>query len=137
MSRGIVLFDGVCALCDGTVRLLLRLDRHERLRFAPLQGESAREILSRHPGADRSLSTILYARAVGTPEETVLERSDAVFAMLHDVGGVARLAGVLRIVPRALRDATYELIADHRYRWFGKYEACRLPRPGEQNRFLP
>ena len=137
VTEGLVLYDGVCALCDGTVRALLVLDRGARLRFAPLQGETAREVLARHPDADRSLSTILYARGAGTSEESVHQRSDAVLSMLYDIGGIAAFAAVLRIVPRPLRDAVYDLVARHRYRWFGKYDACRLPRPGERARFLP
>lgn len=134
--RRVVLFDGVCALCDASVRFLLAVDRGQVLSFAPLQGETAREILARHPKADRSLSTVLYARSYDE-EEMVYDRSDAAFRILEDIGGLWRVLSLFRFVPRPIRDGLYRWVATHRYRWFGKLDECRLPSPGDQARFLP
>lgn len=134
--QNVVLFDGVCVLCDRSMRWLLAKDKREVLSFAPLQGETARRILGRHPKADRSLATVLYARDVDTENETVYERSDAAFMILRDVGGLWHALSWLRWIPRALRDVVYDVIARNRYQWFGKLDTCQLPGPDESHRFL-
>jgi predicted DCC family thiol-disulfide oxidoreductase YuxK len=126
----IVYFDGQCNLCDGFVRFLLKRDRHARYRFAPLQGETARQRLE--------------GRFTDNPQTVVLEeprrfrvRSDAALAILAGLGGIWRLAALLRIVPRRLRDALYEYVARKRFDWYGRRDACRVPEPEERDRFLP
>ncbi len=120
------------------MRWLIDRDRNGILSFAPLQGETAREVLSRHPEVTGDLSTVVYVRDFGSPDESASYlRSDAAVAILRDLGGAYRLLALFRFLPRFLRDATYDWIAAHRYRWFGKLEACRLPRMGEEKRFLP
>ena len=135
--RGLVLFDGVCVLCDSSMRWLLDADRKERLRFAPLQGETAKEVLGRHPEVTGDLSSVVYVRDFGGPGETLYLRSDAAATILSDLGGGYRLLALFRILPRVVRDAAYDWIASHRYRWFGKLDACQLPEKGSENRFLP
>ncbi len=119
------------------MRWLLDADREGILSFAPLQGETARQVLRRHPEVTDDLSSVVYVRDFGGPRETLYLRSDAVAAILQDLGSAYRLLALFRFVPRVLRDAAYDWIAAHRYRWFGKLEACRLPRTGEEKRFLP
>jgi predicted DCC family thiol-disulfide oxidoreductase YuxK len=133
----VVLFDGVCVLCDSSMRFLVDADRGGRLSFAPLQGETAREVLARHPEVAGDLSTIVYVRNFKSEAEKVYSRSDAVVSILQDLGGGYRLLALFRFLPRVLRDKLYTWVASHRYRWFGKLDACRLPRPGEEKRFLP
>lgn len=127
----VVFFDGVCGLCNGTVDWLLARDRRARLRFAPLQGETARRLLGELP-EDALEWTFLLRDGAGTHE-----RSDAVLGALQHVGGPWSLIRVLRLVPRALRDAVYRFVARRRYRWFGRRDACRLPSTAERERFLP
>lgn len=133
----VVLFDGVCALCDASIRWLVATDKKLVLYYAPLQSQTGRAVLSRHPNADQTLSTVLYVRNMSGDDETLYERSDAAFEILHDLGGVWRVASWVRFIPRALRDAVYGLVAKHRYRWFGKFDACRLPERDDAGRFLP
>lgn len=133
----VVLFDGVCVLCDGSMRWLFERDRAGELYFAPLQGETAKAVMERHPRTDGALGSVLYVRGLGGPEEAVLDRSEAALAILRDIGGVWTVASWLRVVPRFLRDAVYDFIAERRYGWFGKLEACRLPDPEMTKRFLP
>ena len=136
-SRRVVLFDGVCVLCDSSMRWLIDWDRNGILSFAPLQGETAREILQRHPEVTGDLSTVVYVRDFrksGREDLLSLRRATAI---LRDLGGGYRLLALFRLLPRALRDAAYDWVAAHRYRWFGKLDACRLPRKGEEKRFLP
>lgn len=119
------------------MRWLLDADRRQRLSFAPLQGETAREVLRRHPDVMGDLSTVLYVRDFGGPAETIHQRSDAAAAILRDLGGRYRLLACFRLLPRPVRDAIYDWIAAHRYRWFGTLDACHLPEKGDELRFLP
>ena len=119
------------------MRWLLDEDRNGQLRFAPLQGATAREVLARHPEVKGDLSTVLYVRDFGAPSERIHLRSDAAAFILRDLGGRYALLAAFRLLPRPLRDAIYDWIAAHRYRWFGKLDACRLPEKGDELRFLP
>ena len=129
-DSALLFFDGVCGLCDRTVTFLFARDRRHRLRFAPLQGETAKTWLTE--AQRRELSTVVLA--VG--EKRYL-RSGAALRALALTGGVwAAVAWTLLLVPRPLRDLGYDLVARSRYRLFGKKDACRLPRPEERGYFL-
>ena len=134
---GVLLYDGVCALCNRTVQYLMDCDTHGILRFAPLQGETAKKVWERYPGKDPGLKTVVYVRGYGTPEERLFFRSRAILEIMSDLGGKWRLLVVLKLIPGPLRDAVYDWIARHRYAWFGKYDQCRLPEKGTEDRFLP
>ena len=135
--RDLVLFDGVCGLCDRTVRFLLRRDRHGHLLFAPLQGETAATALARH-GISEEVRSLVFLTGWGSPEEAAHVRSAGALRALAALGGFWRfLAAFLRLVPRTLRDAAYDFIARRRYRWFGRFDRCRLPPANERERFLP
>lgn len=136
-EKRLVLFDGVCVLCDSSMRFLVEEDRGEVLSFAPLQGVTAREILARHPEADGSLSTVLYVRAFGRDGERLYDRSEAAFRLLDDVGGFWRVVSWFRFLPVFVRDGLYRWVATNRYRWFGRLDECRLPAAGDEKRFLP
>lgn len=130
MTESIVYFDGLCNLCDGFVRFLVARDRKGRYRFTSLQGATA--------------ATRLGERFEYDPQTIVLEeprrfrvRSDAVLAILTGLGGLWRVAALLRVVPRGLRDAAYNYVARKRHTWYGRRDACRIPAPEEQARFLP
>jgi predicted DCC family thiol-disulfide oxidoreductase YuxK len=127
----IVYFDGECPLCNRLVDFVLRHDRRHRLRFAPLQGATARARLPA-PMTDGTLATIVLDQ-----EGTLRVRSDALLAILAALGGGWRLAGIARVLPRRLRDGAYNYIARNRFRWFGRREDCRLPTAAERERFLP
>jgi len=131
-----VLYDGLCGLCDASVRFLLARDRAGRLRFAPLQGPTAAAVRARHPALPPLDETILLVDSPRTPAERVRVRSDAALAALGRLGGGWRLAGLLRAVPRPLRDAVYRFVARRRTRWFGRLDACRVPSAEQRRRFL-
>ena len=135
-SPNLVLYDGVCALCNGLVRFLLRIDRRNMLAFAPLQGQTAARIAERHQIAT-DVRTIVYVRHFGLKDERAHTRSDAVLRLMGDVGGVWWLLSLFRLVPRFVRDPIYDFVARHRYRWFGQYDQCPLPPPGQRAKFLP
>lgn len=120
----IVFYDGVCGLCNRSVRWLVRHDRRRVLRYASLQSEFAKKALK---GTDLDITsgTIIFRDG-----SDIYTKSDAVIAILRRMGGIYRLARVLRVIPRALRDDVYDWIARNRYRWFGKHD--RTPRPSPE-----
>ncbi len=136
VGRSVVFFDGVCALCNRSIRFLINRDRGGVLSFAPLQGETFASFRASTTLED-GLDSIVYVRGYGTGSARAFVRSEAVLQALHDLGGVSRVLSWLRIVPRFLRDGVYVLIARHRYRWFGRYDECRLPTPRDRAQLLP
>jgi predicted DCC family thiol-disulfide oxidoreductase YuxK len=133
----IVLYDGVCAMCNGGVRFLLKNDRDGRLLFAPLQDAFARGILSRHGRNADDLDTISVVIDHALPSERVQVRSGAMLQVLKEAGGIWRkLAILLGVLPTRLLDWVYNPIARHRYRLFGRYDSCPLPSPEDRARFV-
>jgi predicted DCC family thiol-disulfide oxidoreductase YuxK len=135
MRGPVLLYDGLCGLCDRTVQVVLRADRRGVLRFAPLQGEFAARVFERHPEV-RDVDSLILVEPDGAGGECVRVRSDAALALARYMGGAWPLARTLRIVPGPLRDAVYDLVARTRYRIFGRRDACRIPTPQERARFL-
>lgn len=135
LPERLVLFDGVCGLCDRTVQWLLDRDPQGRLSFATLQGETAAALRARHPDIPEALETVVFVEQIGGVERVYL-RSRAVFAMLAVLGGPWRVVSWGAVLPAALTDLLYAVVARTRYRIFGKLDACRLPRPEERARFL-
>jgi predicted DCC family thiol-disulfide oxidoreductase YuxK len=131
----IVLFDGVCAFCNGAVDWLMRRDPAGRLRFAPLQGETAARLRARHPEIPTELDTIVLVETVAGRERVTL-RSEAVLRACAAIAGAPRWTRWLALVPRPLADLGYRLFARVRYRVFGRLDACRVPLPGERSRIL-
>lgn len=133
----IILYDGVCGLCNGLVQFLLKHDKDGRLRFASLQSDFAEKVLRRHGFDAKDLDTVHVVENYDQPGERVLQRSDAILRAGRELGGFwSASSSVARIVPRALRDLVYRLVATNRYRVFGKYDTCMLPDPSQRSRFL-
>lgn len=117
----LIVYDGVCVLCSRSVRFVAERDPEGRFRFVPLQSALGRELAASYgidAGAARSMIAIIGDKA--------LFRSEAAIGILERLPRT-RWARLLRVFPRVLRDAVYDLIGRNRYRWFGRYEACRLP----------
>ncbi|NJN21586.1 MAG: DUF393 domain-containing protein [Leptolyngbya sp. RL_3_1] len=141
---GIIFFDGECLLCNGFVDLLLRLDTAGIFAMAPLQGPTAQRLLP--PRSDRAEDWSMYylETAAGSTQAadieetgTLYSQSDAAIAVMARLGGIWSVLSWIRLIPRALRNAIYRIIARNRYRWFGRRATCRRPSPQEQARFLP
>ena len=130
-------YDGLCGLCDRFVQFLLKRDRHARIAFTTLQGELAHGMLvplGYDPGDLDSIFVVADWRA---PQQRVLNRSQAVLHAVAQLGGAwGMFATVASIVPAFVADRLYGLVARHRYRVFGRYDTCPLPRPEWKNRFL-
>ena len=131
----LVLFDGVCGFCDRTVAWLIERDPAGRLRFAPLQGETARALRARHPEIPSEAETLVFVER-GAEGDRVLLRSRAVLAACAALESPPRWLRWLALVPAPLREAGYRLFARLRYRLFGRLDACRVPSPEERERFL-
>lgn len=130
----IVLFDGVCSFCDRSVQFVLRRDRPGRFRFAPLQSDAARRACA---DVGVTLPTDgAFDSVVVIAEGKALERSDAALAIAARLPFPWPCLGVLRIVPRGLRDALYGAIARNRFRFFGRRDTCMVPSPDQRERFL-
>jgi predicted DCC family thiol-disulfide oxidoreductase YuxK len=135
----VILYDGLCGLCDRYVQFVLRYDQRRRFRFAPLQGAFAARALARHGmlPSGPSLDSVVLVEEAGLPTERLRVRSDAVLAIVEELGGAWRLTTFLRVIPRPLRDAVYRLIARMRHRLFGRLDACAVPAdPAAAGRFL-
>ena len=137
MTTTLVFYDGVCGLCDRFVQFLLRRDRGARFKFAPLQGELASRVLPARGRDPSQLDTVYVVTDLGSADSRVLERSAAVLYAMGQLGGVWRVAARLAAaVPRPISDAVYRFVARVRYRVFGRYDACPLPRPEWRSRFI-
>ena len=136
-TNPIILYDGVCGLCNRLVQFLLKRDKEGRLRFASLQSDFAAKVLQRHGIDAKDLDTMNVIENYEQPGERVLQRSDAILRAGRELGGLwGVLASAGKLVPRVLRDPVYRFVARNRYRVFGKYESCMLPDPNQRSRFL-
>lgn len=126
----IVYYDGVCGLCNRTVWWLIRHDRKKILRYAALQSTFATHLPEKYS------FTGIPGSIVFQDGENFYDKSTAVIRIMIRMKGLYRLAGVLYVIPRPVRDVVYDWIARNRYRWFGKYDACPMPRPEHRELFL-
>ncbi len=137
MTHPILLYDGVCGLCNRLNQFVLRRDPAGIFRFASLQSALAARILSRHGADAADLNTVYVVVNPDQPDEHLLVRSDAAIFVLQQLGGSWGLtAFLLRLSPRFLRDWGYRVIARNRYRFFGRFETCMLRSPENRDRFL-
>jgi predicted DCC family thiol-disulfide oxidoreductase YuxK len=130
-GRDIVLFDGVCNLCNGAVDFILKRDPAGQFAFASLQSEAGQEVLSAYKLSTRDFNTVILVQ-----EGKVYKKSRAALQIAGKLKGGWKLLQVFKIVPSFMGDAVYNFIARNRYRFFGKRETCRLPTPQIRSRFL-
>ena len=126
----IVLFDGVCNVCNGAVNFIIDRDPESRFRFASLQSEAGRGLALRH-GIGEDVRTIVLIE-----DGKAYTESTAVLRLTRGLAGPWPLAYYAVFVPRVLRDVFYRWFAANRYKWFGKREVCRVPTPEIRERFL-
>jgi predicted DCC family thiol-disulfide oxidoreductase YuxK len=128
---GLMLFDGVCHLCDGAVRAVLAMDRRGAIRFTPIQSIYGRELAFAHGLSPDAPESFLFFDK-GRP----LRRTAALVALLRRLPAPWRWLAVVGRLPRRLADAVYDAIAASRYRLFGRKDRCRVPTPEHQARFI-
>ena len=127
----VVLFDGVCNLCNGFVQFVIPRDPDGQIRFAPLQSVPGQELLRRHGFATADFDSIVLVE-----EEQTYTKSAAVLRIADILGWPYSLACVGRFFPAAFRDWLYDVIADNRYDWFGRRDRCMVPDEDVRDRFL-
>jgi len=137
----VVLYDGLCGLCDGVVQFLLRHDKKDLFRFAALQSDFALGILRRHAPeltgwGPANSDTICLVEYYDSPRERVFIKSEATLRIARQLGGAWHLARVAELLPRVIADACYDVVARNRYRIFGKREECRVPSGEDRKKFL-
>lgn len=135
-TRALVLYDGVCGLCNATVDFLIRHDKHDRLRFASLQSPTGRATVARHGGDPDTLSSIYLVAHYGEQDESVRVRGKAIFFALRAIGGIWAVPALLRFLPSFALNPGYNLVAKFRYRLWGKLEQCRIPTPETRAKFI-
>ncbi len=128
-TTSVIFFDGVCNLCNRTVDFLIRRDKKRVLRYAPLQGQSAKILLD--PSMIETLPSVVFKDKDG-----VYQRSAAVLKAAAKLGGLWPALQIFLLIPRPIRDAVYNWIGKNRYKWFGKRDSCRLPTAEERSMFL-
>ncbi|WP_156685837.1 thiol-disulfide oxidoreductase DCC family protein [Mycobacterium sp. Marseille-P9652] len=131
----VLLYDGVCGICNWAVRTVLRFDRDGTLRFAPLDSDFARAIIDRHPEIE-GVDSVVFVDGPGGAAERVAVRSEAALRVVDYLGGRWKLLGAARLLPAPLRDRLYDGLAHIRYRVFGRYDSCPLPPPEVRARFV-
>jgi len=127
----VVLFDGVCKLCNGWAKFLIRHDRHHRVRLATVQSDEGRALLAWAGLPVDAFDTMAVIR-----DRHYWVRSEAFFEVVAQLPAPWPMLGLLRAFPRALRDWAYDRVALNRYRLFGKHDVCLLPTADHQRRFL-
>jgi predicted DCC family thiol-disulfide oxidoreductase YuxK len=131
MDHPILLYDGVCYLCNWLVRFAIKHDAHGRLRFSSLQSAKGRELLEANGIPAGDLDTVLLIE-----DGRVYDRSTCALRALRYLRFPWPLAYALIIVPRFIRDAVYDFVARKRYAWFGRMDSCPIPPPELRERFL-
>ena len=118
----LLLFDGICHLCDASVQFILKRDPQGKIKFAPIQSALGSQLYAQHGLDPAAPNAMLFITPRGA-----FKASDAALEIARTLGGVWKLALIFKLLPRALRDAAYYFIARNRYRWFGKDESCMIP----------
>lgn len=128
----VLLFDGVCNLCNNTVQFCINNDTDGNIYYASLQSEVGQAFLEKHRFDTRTFSTVILVE-----DNKFYTKSDAPLRLTrYFTNPFWRLTNVFWIVPKFIRNAVYDYIAKNRYKWFGKREACMLPTPDLKQRFL-
>jgi predicted DCC family thiol-disulfide oxidoreductase YuxK len=132
LNKKIILFDGVCNLCNSAVQFIIKHDKGDVFRFVALQSELGQEILA-YIGIDSKNidSIVLYE-----PGVAYYYKSDAALQIAKKLDGLFSLGIILKIIPTGIRNRLYDYIAKNRYKWYGKKESCMIPTPELKIKFL-
>jgi len=130
-GKRLVLFDGVCNVCNALILFIIDRDPREQFVFAPLSSEIGRAALAKHGLAQPELDSVVLVE-----DGRAYSHSTAILRILGHLGGVWSLCWAGLVLPRFLRDWGYRYFARHRYAWFGKSDQCRVPTPELRRRFL-
>ncbi len=127
----IIIFDGVCNLCSASVRFIIKRDKGFNFKFVTVQSEPGKVLLEEHGLNPDCIHTMLLVK-----EGAAYTRSDAALEISRCLDGLWPILVVLKIIPKFIRNGLYTIIANNRYKWFGKKEACLVPTPDIKSRFI-
>lgn len=131
-NKKIILFDGICNLCDASVQFIIKHDKKDCFRFVPLQSNLGQEIINYIGlGSQKIDSIILYE-----PTKAYYYKSLAAFNIAKNLDGAISLISVFKILPTSFTDFLYDYIAKNRYKWYGKKESCMIPSPELKSKFI-
>ena len=131
-NKKIILFDGVCNLCNGFVQFVIKRDANDVFRYASLQSDIGQKLLS-----ERNIDgTLIDSVVLIEPGVAYYIKSDAALQIGSHLKGFSGLSRVLHLIPSSLRNIVYDLIARYRYVWFGKKDACMIPTPELKAKFI-
>lgn len=131
MSEKIILFDGVCNLCNSSVNFIIDHDRDNLFKFASLQSDAGQKLLKKFELNTNEFNSIIFV-----DNGKYFNESSAVLRIVKNFPGLWKALYAFIIVPPFIRDFIYNIIADNRYKWFGKKESCRIPTPDLKSKFL-
>ncbi len=131
-QKSILLFDGVCNLCNGAVQFVIVRDRKNKFRFASLQSSSGQDLLLKF-----GLNISDFDSFVFITQDQYFTKSTAALKVVQQLGGIWQLLYIFIIIPKFIRDGIYNFVSRNRYKWFGKKDQCMLPTPALKEKFLP
>jgi len=135
-GRHLLLYDGVCGLCDHLVQFVLARDQQGIFDFAPLQSATGRAAVAREGGDPDALTSFYVVRDYRTPQAQSLVKGRAALFVGNALGWPWRAVALFGVLPTAVLDFGYDLVARYRYRVFGRFDQCMLPRPEQRRRFV-
>lgn len=131
ISNPVLYFDGVCNLCNGVVKFIIKRDKKAKFKFSSLQSISGQAILKQH-----NLSLVNLESFILIKDNKFYNKSSAGLMVLKELGGGWKLLYAFIIIPKPIRDFIYDIIAKRRYKIFGKQDTCMVPTPELKERFL-
>ncbi|MBK8172127.1 MAG: DUF393 domain-containing protein [Sandaracinaceae bacterium] len=132
----LILYDGVCGLCNHFVQFIVKRDPLGIFKYASIQSDTGRKILTRRGRDPNVLDTVIVVLEYDTPSERILIKSRAGLFVLKSLGWPWKALNVVAFLPTAFLDFFYGLVANNRYKLFGKHDTCRIPTPAERKRFI-
>ncbi|MEM9686276.1 MAG: thiol-disulfide oxidoreductase DCC family protein [Bacteroidota bacterium] len=130
--KKIILFDGVCNLCNGAVQFIIKRDKNDVFRFAALQDAIGRQLMEERGIDPSNMETIILIE----PQVAYYIKSSAALHIAYEFGGLWKALKLFEWLPVRLRDGMYNIVARNRYKWFGKKESCMIPTPELKAKFL-
>ena len=129
-NKKIIFYDGLCAMCNRFIRILITLDKKEKFLLAPLQGKNGKILQKKFSKELKGIDSVIFYN------KKVYTKSSAVINILSELGGIYKLAYIFNIIPSFISDSRYDYIARNRFQWFGKLDKCPMPEKKNISRFL-
>ena len=129
-NKKIIFYDGLCAMCNRFIRILITLDKKEKFLLAPLQGKNGEILKEKFSKELKGIDSVIFYN------KKVYTKSSAVINILSELGGIYKLAYIFNIIPSFISDSIYDYIARNRFQWFGRLDKCPMPEKKNISRFL-